>query len=186
MKVVLGLGNPGPRYDDTRHNVGWWVLDRLAHDWGIGPFQKEGAALAAEGTFAGHRVRLLKPVTYMNRSGAALAAPELRDLDPSADLLVVVDDAALEIGRVRIRPRGSAGGHNGLKSVEAVLGGTEYARLRIGVGVCPPGEDLADWVLSPMPGPDEQIVTDLLPELARAVELWIEEGVESAMRRYNR
>ncbi|MSR35925.1 MAG: aminoacyl-tRNA hydrolase [Gemmatimonadetes bacterium] len=186
MKVVLGLGNPGPRYDDTRHNVGWWVVDRLAHDWRTGPFRKEGAALTAEGSCAGHPVRLLKPLTYMNRSGAALAAPELRQLDPSRDLLVVVDDATLDVGRVRFRPGGSAGGHNGLKSVEAVLKSNDYARLRVGVGVCPPGADLADWVLSPMPGPDEQIVTDLLPELARAVQLWVEEGTESARARFNR
>jgi PTH1 family peptidyl-tRNA hydrolase len=186
LKVVLGLGNPGPRYDDTRHNVGWWVMDRLAHDWGAGPFRKEGPALVADGAFAGHPVRLLKPLTYVNRSGAALTAPELRGLDPSHDLLVVVDDAALDVGRVRFRPRGSAGGHNGLKSVEAVLGTPEYARLRVGVGVCPPGADLADWVLSPMPGPDEQVVTDLLPELARAVEAWVEHGTESALSRFNR
>jgi PTH1 family peptidyl-tRNA hydrolase len=186
LKVVLGLGNPGPRYDATRHNVGWWVLDRLAHDWRVGPFRKEGAALVAEGSFGGQPVRLLKPITYMNRSGAALAAPELRQLDPTKDLLVVVDDAALDVGRVRFRPGGSPGGHNGLKSVEAVLGTPDYARLRIGVGTCPPGEDLADWVLSPMSGEDEEVVVGLLPELARAVEAWIEVGTEAAMTRFNR
>jgi PTH1 family peptidyl-tRNA hydrolase len=186
LKVVLGLGNPGPRYDATRHNVGWWVVDRIAHDWNAGPFRKEGPALVAEGAFAGQAVRLTKPVTYVNRSGAALTAPELAALDPTRDLLVVVDDAALDVGRVRFRPGGSAGGHNGLKSVEAVLGTTDYARLRIGVGQCPPDVDLADWVLSPMSDPDEEVVVGLLPELARAVEAWIEEGTESAMRRFNR
>jgi PTH1 family peptidyl-tRNA hydrolase len=186
LKVVLGLGNPGPRYDATRHNVGWWVVDRLAHDWRAGPFRKEGAALIADGAFSGESVRLLKPVTYMNRSGAALAAPELGQLDPTRDLLVVVDDAALDVGRVRFRARGSAGGHNGLKSVAAVLGTDEYARLRVGVGTCPPGEDLSDWVLSPMSDPDEEVVVGLLPELARAVEAWIEDGTEAAMNRFNR
>src|SRR5690606_22169332 len=100
-------------------------------------------------------VRVLKPVTYMNRSGAALVPLRSDALDPASDLLVVVDDAALDVGRLRFRARGSAGGHNGLKSIEAVLGTQEYARLRIGVGVRPPGVDLADWVLAPVPGEDE-------------------------------
>ena len=187
MKVVLGLGNPGSRYDATRHNVGWWVLDRLAHDWKIGPFRKEGVALTAEGTVAGLSVRLIKPLTYVNRSGAALATLAGREqLDPVQDLLVVVDDAAIDVGRVRFRPRGSAGGHNGLKSLEDVLGTGEYARLRIGVGQCPPGIELADWVLSPMPEEEDDVVTSLLPELTGAVEAWLEDGTEAAMSRFNR
>lgn len=190
MKVVAGLGNPGPDYDATRHNVGWWLVDRLAYDWGLEPFGREGPALVTGGTVNGTPVRLVKPTTWMNRSGAALAP--LRDddgmdeVDPSRDLLVVVDDAALDVGRVRFRPGGSAGGHNGLKSVEAALGTRDYPRLRIGVGRCPPAVDLADWVLSPMPEEDEEIVVRLLPELTEAVELWIEEGTEAAMNRFNR
>ena len=186
MKVVLGLGNPGPEYDATRHNVGWWVVDRLAHDWSAGPFRKEGPALVASGSWAGHDVRLVKPITYMNRSGAVFSMPELRELDTAHDLLVVVDDATLDVGRVRFRPSGSAGGHNGLKSIEAVIRSREYARLRIGVGLKPPGEDLADWVLSTMPAADEEAVIALLPELGRAIETWIEEGLDAARRRYNR
>ena len=119
MKVVLGLGNPGARYDATRHNVGWWVVDRLTYDWKLGPFRRDGVALVADGTVVGHAVQLLKPLTYMNRSGAALATSSgWEELEPARDLLVVVDDAALDVGRVRLRPRGGAGGHNGLKSVE--------------------------------------------------------------------
>lgn len=186
MKVVLGLGNPGPQYDATRHNVGWWVVDRLTHEWSAGPFRKDGPALVAYGRHGDHEVRLTKPLTYVNRSGAALAVPELRDLDPVSDLLVVVDDASLDVGRVRFRPSGSAGGHNGLKSIEAVLGTREYARLRVGVGIKPPGVDLADWVLSPMPDGDEEAVIGLLPDLARAVETWIDEGLDAARRRFNR
>ncbi len=186
MKVVLGLGNPGDRYDATRHNVGWWVVDRLAHDWKTGSFRRDGAALWADAEVAGQPVLLVKPITYMNRSGAALAAPALRGLDPARDLLVVVDDAAMDVGRVRFRSSGSAGGHNGLKSVEAVLGTPEYARLRVGVGQCPAGADLADWVLSPMPAPDEEAVIGLLPHLIRAVEVWAQDGTETAMSRCNR
>jgi peptidyl-tRNA hydrolase, PTH1 family len=184
VKVILGLGNPGPEYDGTRHNVGWWMVDRLAHDWGIGPFRRVGPALVARGVVGGDEVELVKPLTYMNRSGRALAA--YPDLDPAEDLLVVVDDATRDVGRVRFRPRGSPGGHNGLRSVSGALGTNEYPRLRIGVGSCPEGEDLAEWVLSPMPADDEDVVLELLPELVQGVRLWMDEGMEAAMDRYNR
>lgn len=186
MKVICGLGNPGSEYDDTRHNVGWWVVDRLAVDWGLGPFRKEGRALIAGGRVGGVPVRLLKPITWMNRSGAALAPLRGReDFDPTSDLLVVVDDVALDVARVRFRPGGSAGGHNGLRSVEAALGTREYARLRVGVGGAPPGADLAEWVLTPFPPEDEDRILALLPDLVDGCRLWLEEGVEAAMNRYN-
>lgn len=187
MKVIVGLGNPGPEYDTTRHNVGWWVVDRLAYDWRIGPFRRDGRAQVAEGEVGGTEVVLVKPTTYMNRSGQALRfVSELEDFEPGRDLLVVVDDAALEVGRVRLRPRGSPGGHNGLKSVSGALRSDEYPRLRVGVGRKPEGVDLADWVLSPMPEEEEDVVVGLLPELTRAVEAWIAEGTEAAMNRFNR
>ncbi|MEX2467672.1 MAG: aminoacyl-tRNA hydrolase [Gemmatimonadota bacterium] len=187
MKVVLGLGNPGPQYDETRHNVGWWLVDRLAYDWDLPPFERSGPAVVTEGRAGESRVRLVKPTTYMNRSGAAVRLlDDIEDFDPERDLLVVVDDAALDVGRVRLRPSGSAGGHNGLKSVSGALGTDGYARLRIGVGKRPSGADLADWVLSPMPAEDEDVVVGLLPDLTRAVEVWMAEGVEAAMSRFNR
>jgi PTH1 family peptidyl-tRNA hydrolase len=187
VKVVVGLGNPGPEYDATRHNVGWWVLDRLAHDWHLGAFRREGRALGVSGVVAGFTVRLVKPLTYVNRSGQALRfLGELEAFQPARDLLVVVDDAALDVGRVRFRPRGTAGGHNGLKSVSGALGSDDYARLRLGVGTKPEGVDLADWVLSPMPLEGEEVVVGLLPELTTAVELWLAEGTEAAMNRFNR
>jgi PTH1 family peptidyl-tRNA hydrolase len=187
MKVVLGLGNPGPEYDATRHNVGWWVVDRLAYDWDFGPFRRDGRSMVTEGIVAEREVRLVKPTTYMNRSGAVLAPLVSVDgFDPSQDLLVVVDDAALDVGRVRFRAQGSPGGHNGLKSVSGALESDIYPRLRVGVGKKPDGEDLADWVLSPMPEEDEEAVVALLPELTRAVETWVEHGVEAAMSRFNR
>ncbi len=187
MKAIVGLGNPGREYESTRHNVGWWVVDRLTYDWGLGPLGREGDAWVTDGRVGGHDVVLLKPITYMNRSG--LAVGPLRDsagFDPSRDLLVVVDDAALDVARVRFRPRGSPGGHNGLKSVSLALGSDEYPRLRIGVGRPPAGANLVDWVLSPLPKEDEQAVVDLLPELTPAVELWLDEGTEAAMNRFNR
>lgn len=184
---MVGLGNPGPEYDATRHNVGWWLIDRLAYDWRFGAFGREGRALVADGVAAGEDVRLVKPTTFMNRSGQALRfLAEVDAFDPSADLLVVVDDAALDVGRVRFRPDGSAGGHNGLKSVSGALRSEAYPRLRIGVGRKPDGVDLADWVLSAMPPEDEEVVVGLLPELTRAVEAWISDGIEAAMNRFNR
>lgn len=187
MKVVVGLGNPGPEHDGDRHNVGWWMVDRLAHDWKLGGFRREGPALLAEGAAGGEPVLLMKPLTYMNRSGSALAvAAETGPWDPTRDLLVVVDDASLDVGRVRIRPSGGAGGHNGLRSIEGALGTQDYARLRIGVGRRPEGTDLSDWVLSPMPEEDEDVVVELLSGLTAAIELWMDEGVEAAMNRFNR
>ncbi len=187
MKVVIGLGNPGPEYDATRHNVGWWVVDRLAYDWDFGPFKREGKAYVSEGVVGDVGVRLMKPTTYMNRSGLALRPLRaMDDFDPAADLLVVIDDASLDVGRVRFRPEGGAGGHNGLKSVSGALQSDDYARLRVGVGQKPEGEDLSDWVLSVMPEEDEERVVESLPELSQAVAVWIDEGVEAAMNRFNR
>ncbi|HUF13601.1 MAG TPA: aminoacyl-tRNA hydrolase [Longimicrobiales bacterium] len=186
MKVVCGLGNPGPEYDDTRHNVGWWLADRLAVDWKLGPFRRRGPAFEASGVVGVHDVLLLKPQTYMNRSGAALAALRRdEDFDPARDLLVVVDDAAIDVGRLRFRPSGSAGGHNGLKSVEAALGTRDYARLRIGVGPVPPGVDMADFVLSPMDRVDEEAVLERLDIAVEGVRTWLDEGIEAAMSRHN-
>ena len=187
MKVVAGLGNPGAEYDETRHNVGWWVVDRLAYDWGFGSFQREGALLATAGSLAQDAVILVKPLTSMNRSGVALATLRAeRGFDPTSDLLVVVDDSALEVGRVRLRPSGSPGGHNGLRSVSRAVGTDGFARLRVGVGIPPPGEDMVQWVLSPMLPEDEDIIIGLMPELTRGVEVWLAEGAEAAMNQLNR
>jgi PTH1 family peptidyl-tRNA hydrolase len=186
-KVIVGLGNPGREYDNTRHNAGWWLLDVLAQRWGVPKFRAEKNQAIATTRLEPFQVRLIKPLTYMNRSGSVLVPlKRMGALDLTKDLLVLVDDVALEPGRVRFRPSGSAGGHNGLKSIEQALGTKDYPRLRMGVGARPPGADLADWVLSPMPRGDRKLVDERLPELAEAVELWMREGIEVAMDRYNR
>ncbi len=186
-KVIVGLGNPGREYDNTRHNAGWWLLDVLAQRWGVPKFRAEKNQAIATTRVEPFQVRLIKPLTYMNRSGSVLVPlKRMGALDLTKDLLVLVDDVALEPGRVRFRPSGSAGGHNGLKSIEQALGTKDYPRLRIGVGAKPPGADLADWVLSPMPRGDRKLVDERLPELAEAVETWMRDGVEAAMDRYNR
>jgi PTH1 family peptidyl-tRNA hydrolase len=187
MKVVVGLGNPGPEYDATRHNVGWWLLDRLAYEWDFPLFQREGRAMVTEGSRGEVAFRLMKPTTFMNRSGQALSAlATVPEFLPEKDLLIVVDDAALEVGRVRFRSQGSPGGHNGLRSVSQALGSDEYPRLRIGVGEAPEGEDLSDWVLSQISLEDEDVILGLLPELVRGVEVWGFEGTETAMNEFNR
>jgi len=167
--------------------VGWWLLDHLQQVWGFERFRRDGAALISDGRLDDVAVRLIKPTTYMNRSGAALR-PLLGDpqFNPATDLLVVVDDTALAVGRMRFRPNGSPGGHNGLKSVEATLRSREYARLRIGIGEKPPGSDLADYVLAPFDEHDRVQIMELLPVAAEGVEVWIQNGTESAMQRYNR
>ena len=187
MKVICGLGNPGGEYEATRHNVGWWALDLAQKSWGLPPFKRDGQARTTSGRLGDHRVRLIKPLTYMNLSGRALG-PLLRDQDwdATSDLLVISDDVAIDVGRVRIRPKGSAGGHNGLKSIESVLRTQEYARLRIGVGATPAGVDQADWVLGVFGRDDRRQIEELLPDIVAAAQVWVEEGTDAAANRFNR
>ena len=190
MKLIVGLGNPGKEYADTRHNVGWWVVDHLAGVWRFGGWKKDQNAMVSDGRVAGQRVRLVKPQTYMNLSGGILR-PYLRreTWTASKDLLIIVDEVALPVGRFRLRGKGSAGGHNGLKSIEAAVGNQEYARLRIGVG---PAEDrqrttnLSDYVLGRMGKGEKKEVEALFPDLVGQTESWIQDGVELAMSRFNR
>jgi PTH1 family peptidyl-tRNA hydrolase len=190
LKVILGLGNPGAKYEATRHNVGWWVLDHLADVWRFDGWRKDGESLTATGAVGTHKVRLVKPQTYMNLSGAALK-PFLRRPFWSAatDLLVVVDDVALPLGRYRLRAQGSAGGHNGLKSVQHALGNMIYARMRI--GILPPDEareagDLADFVLGAFGKVERETIIELMPRFTDAAELWLRDGIERAMNVHNR
>lgn len=184
----MGLGNPGPEYEDTRHNAGFRLADRLVDRWQLGPFRRGDRAREARGTWRDHSVTVIKPQTYMNRSGAAIAPLRARpDFDPSQHLLIVVDDVALPIGRFRLRGAGSAGGHNGLKSVEGVLQRQDYARLRIGVGPAPPGlDDLADFVLDRFTIEEREAIGALLDPMSEAVECWLESGIEKAMSEFNK
>ena len=191
MKVIVGLGNPGREYAATRHNVGWWLIDHLADVWHFDGWKRDGESRVAPGTVGGVKVRLVKPQTYMNLSGQALKNFVRRPFwSPAKDLLIVVDEVQLPVGRIRIRPRGSAGGHNGLKSVEQALGTQDYSRLRIGVG---PSEerkgiykDLADFVLAPFARDEREDILALMPQLTATVETWLKDGVEKAMNFHNR
>jgi PTH1 family peptidyl-tRNA hydrolase len=188
VKVIVGLGNPGREYAGTRHNVGWWVVDHLADVWRFDSWKKDSAAHIASGTVHGTRVRLVKPQTYMNLSGEALRSYKRRPFwSAASDLLVVVDEVQLPVGRYRFRAKGSAGGHNGLKSVEAHLQSQEYARLRIGVG--PADEQrkvtvLHDYVLGAFGRSEAEEVRVLFPTLLEGIELWLKEGMLPVMNRF--
>jgi len=186
-KAIVGLGNPGPEYERTRHNAGFLLADHLVARWGLGPFRRADEAVAASGTLGSVPVRVLKPTTFMNASGNALRSLRSPTFNPAEDLLVLSDDVAFEPGVFRLKGAGSAGGHNGLKSVEAALHRQDYARLRIGIGAKPPGfDDLADWVLGKM-HPDARTAFDAsLDLMAEAVECWLVDGIERAMNRFNR
>lgn len=185
-KTILCLGNPGAEYSATRHNVAWWLADRLAEHYDLGRFKQQGPAGIARGRIKGVPAQVVKPLTYMNRSGKVVEGlSKVVDFDIANDLLVVVDEVALEPGRSRLRSKGSAGGHNGLKSIQSTLGSTEYARLRIGVGAPPPGYDLADWVLSAPPRSERALILQRVESLIDCVGAWVTDGVEGAMNQCN-
>ncbi len=189
MKVIVGLGNPGREYAGTRHNVGWWVIDHLADVWRFDGWKKDGEAHVTTGTVGGKRVRLVKPQTFMNLSGNVLVRYARRPFWSAAqDLLIVSDEVQLPVGRYRFRAKGSAGGHNGLKSVQGQLGTMEYARLRVGVG---PAESdrkvavLSDYVLGNFGKGEAVTVKELLPAFVEAIELWVAEGILPVMNRFS-
>jgi PTH1 family peptidyl-tRNA hydrolase len=189
VKVIVGLGNPGREYAGTRHNVGWWVIDHLADVWRFDGWKKDGEAHVTTGDVHGKRVRLVKPQTFMNLSGNVLVRYARRPFwSPAQDLLVVSDEVQLPVGRYRFRAKGSAGGHNGLKSVQGQLGTMEYARLRVGVG---PSESdrkvavLSDYVLGNFGKSEAVTVKELLPGFVEAIELWIAEGILPVMNKFS-
>ena len=183
MKLVVGLGNPGPKYRDTRHNVGFWVVDELAARWQLqDAWRERDDALFAKQP--GGAV-VLKPLTFMNRSGFAVSKlRQFFQVDP-ADMLVIVDEVALPLGRLRARARGSAGGHNGLKSVIEQLGTNEFPRLRIGVGRGDARRDLADHVLSKFDPDQRDTIVAATLRAADAAEMFISEGIERVMNTFN-
>ena len=184
--IVACLGNPGAHYRETRHNVGFLTADILEKAWETPVKRAKFSALTGIAVVGDQKVMLLKPQTYMNRSGDAVYMAARSFRIPTARILVVADDTALEPGRLRIRRRGSAGGHNGLKSIAIRLGSEDFPRVKIGVGGPPhPDYALADWVLSRPEGKDRAAVQAAIREAAAAVELIIRDGVEAAMQRFN-
>ncbi len=186
MKVIVGLGNPGVEYERTRHNAGFMALDRLADRHAVGGVPRgRFHALTLDADVKGERCLLMKPTTYMNRSGLAVGeAIRFFKLDPSEDLLVIVDDVALPAGAIRVRARGSAGGHNGLDDIQRALGDDAYARIRIGVD--PPGmARQRDYVLGRFSPDQVDRVEPALEKAADAAEQWATSGVTDAMNKFN-
>jgi len=185
LKLVVGLGNIGKQYDHTRHNVGFEVADILAQQQGAyfrkGRFKGEEATLTMDGT----RVLLLKPHTLMNLSGEAVTVAARFYKIPPQRILVVCDDINLPLGRIRVRAKGSDGGHNGLWSIIHRLGSQDFPRVRIGVGAPPPEMDMVSYVLSRFLSDERAPMRDAIKHAAAAVETWIKEGIEAAMNRWN-
>jgi PTH1 family peptidyl-tRNA hydrolase len=186
MYIVAGLGNPTAEYENTRHNVGFHVIDCLAEKLHCSVTEKKHLALCGKGMIGTEKIILLKPQTYMNNSGESLRAAADFYKVPSGCIIVVSDDTDLEEGQLRIRIKGSAGGHNGLKSIIAHLGTEDFIRVRVGIGPKPEGWDLADHVLSKLTGEDRKIMEKAYALAAEAVETVIINGAAEAMNRYNR
>ncbi|MHC4265606.1 MAG: aminoacyl-tRNA hydrolase [Planctomycetota bacterium] len=184
FKIIVGLGNPGEEYADTRHNIGFRVIDALAKDLDVKLKKRKFGALFGQAEFENKKLILLKPQSFMNRSGHVVATAAGFYQLPHEDLLVVFDDMALDVGRLRMRAKGSAGGHNGLADIIDKLGTEEFSRLRIGIG-SDFQESSVDFVLD-VPDEDEQTILDKAIEIAKdAVFHWISFGIESAMNKFN-
>lgn len=186
MRMIIGLGNPGASYDNTRHNVGFHVLDKLADELGIRIYINRGGGLTGQGFFEGEKLLLVKPLTFMNLSGECAGPLASYYRLPPENILVICDDVNLPLGQLRIRGGGSAGGHNGLKSLISHLGSQDFPRIRLGVGASRPGEDLAHHVLKPFTPAEEKEVALAEKEAADAALLFLKEGLSAAMNRYNR
>jgi PTH1 family peptidyl-tRNA hydrolase len=182
---VAGLGNPGERYRRTRHNVGYLVVDELAARAGAGRFREEADAWVAAVRVAGEDVLLAKPFTFMNRSGSSVERLLAAYGQGPPDVLAVVDDVALELGQLRIRERGSHGGHNGLRSLIESLGSEEFPRVRVGIRKGDPPAELADFVLADFPQDDVLVVQEMVGWAADAIESAVADGVPAAMNRFN-
>jgi len=193
VKLIVGLGNPGIEYQFTPHNAGFLAIDRIAEDCGVSVSNRRGRALTARARFAGQDVLLAKPETFMNLSGLSVAAlVEELELDPSADVIVLHDELAFPLGQFRIARRGSANGHNGVKSISGVLGTEEWLRIRIGVGkaTLADGREIKaggrDYLLSPMRKQELAVLDEVLDRVRNAVEVVLTKGVGAAMNEFNR
>lgn len=184
--LIVGLGNMGDQYEGTRHNVGFEVIDALAENLDVPVQRLKFKALTNTATLAGKKVLLMKPVTYMNLSGEAVEPAAAFYKIPSDRIIVLSDEVSLPPGKLRVRPSGSAGGHNGLKNIIAHLHTDQFPRIRLGVGGKPhPDYDMADWVLGKPQGDDRKNIDDAVKRAAQAVECYIKNGAQAAMGKFN-
>ncbi len=186
MYLIAGLGNPEKKYNGTRHNVGFGVIDVLSEKYDIDLTESKFKGLYGKGRIGNEKVILLKPLTYMNLSGESIRpVADYFKIDTKTELIVLSDDIELDTGVIRVRPGGSAGGHNGLKNIIAQLGHSDFARVRVGVGKKPPRIDLVDWVLGHFDDVDAGYVKEAMEHAADAVSLIMEEDVNAAMNKWN-
>ncbi|MDE6976019.1 MAG: aminoacyl-tRNA hydrolase [Lachnospiraceae bacterium] len=186
MYIIAGLGNPGKKYEGTRHNIGWQVVDELADKHGIRIMESRFRGLVGKGAIGGEKVLLLKPLTYMNLSGESIAeAVRFYKIDAATQLIVISDDISLDVGQLRMRKKGSAGGHNGLKNIIAHLGSEEFMRIKIGVGDKPAGGDLVDYVLGSFNRQEKETLAGTKKNAVLAIETIISDGIDKAMNLYN-
>lgn len=187
MFIIAGLGNPTKEYERTRHNVGFDVIDRLSEKYNIAVDAKKHRALIGKGMIAGRKVILAKPQTYMNLSGESLRTmADYYKIDPQEELLVIYDDISLDVGQLRIREKGSAGGHNGIKNIIANLGTQVFPRIKIGVGEKPRGYDLADYVLGHFSKAERELMEEGYGRAVQAVEMIVSGETAEAMNEFNR
>ena len=186
MVIIVGLGNPGREYEQTRHNIGFCVIDALAETYHINVTEKKHKALIGKGMIDGVKVVLAKPQTYMNLSGESVRALiDYYKADEKQELLVIYDDISLDVGKLRIRKKGSAGGHNGIKNILAHLGHDEFMRIKIGVGDKPKGGDLVNHVLGGFHGEDREKIGESILRARDAVVSVLRDGADQAMNQYN-
>ena len=186
MYIIVGLGNPEAKYDNTRHNTGFMAIDRLAKRWNISVSDEKFKALLGKGMIEGNKVLLVKPLTYMNLSGEALSQiVAYYKEDPETNVIVLYDDISLPVGQLRIRPKGSAGGHNGIKNIIKMLSTEKFLRIKIGVGEKPPKMDLADYVLGHFNDEEKREMEAAWDSCIEAVSFLMNEGVDKAMNKYN-
>lgn len=187
MVIIAGLGNPTREYENTRHNVGFMAIDALAEQYNIGLTECKFKSLVGKGMINGNKVILVKPLTYMNLSGEAIKAViEYYKVDAESELIVIYDDVSLDVGQLRIRKKGSAGGHNGIKNIIANLGHDAFLRIKIGVGEKPKGYDLADYVLGHFSKEERAVMDESLVKVDGAVNLMLADKVDEAMNQYNK
>ncbi|MFT4145265.1 MAG: aminoacyl-tRNA hydrolase [Mobilitalea sp.] len=186
MYIIVGLGNPTGKYQATRHNIGWDAITRISDDYRISLDTKKHKAICGKGSIEGEKVVLAQPITYMNLSGESVR--ELMDfykVTPS-EIIIIYDDISLEVGQLRIRKKGSAGGHNGIKSIISHLGTDEFPRIKVGVGDKPKDWDLADYVLSRFQAAEQLTIREALKDTSDACKMIITAGIDAAMNQYNR
>ncbi|USG65908.1 aminoacyl-tRNA hydrolase [Brevibacillus ruminantium] len=185
MKVIVGLGNPGKKYEDTRHNAGFMAIDKINDKWGIPVQQNKFRALVGEGRIDGEKVLLVKPQTYMNLSGESIAEIlKFYKLGPE-DVVVIYDDLDLPPGQLRLREKGSAGGHNGIKSLIMHMGTQDFNRIKIGIGRPEPGRSVSDYVLHPFSTEERPLISEAVDLAAEAAAMWMKEPFLKVMNKYN-